>query len=296
MPGFNLEIKSQKISEFSAESTSEGVDLDGTLVVTVNNTGVLPVYTRLTVSEFTVGDEAVLESIGANGGVVTGEKDIEVPFRGRSSNSSFTSTIEDACVSGTLSNITLKTSAFGAVKLSPGDTSETSSVDIESQSCNIDTGGSGGQAPGDEEYSINVDNMEIAGSGVDVTVSTSGVAGEVISPGIGGIDQEGGEICAGNVQLVDESVSGTDAILDDRTNSKEGNFNSYTFEFRDLGAEAPTTIRADVNMLRPAQLYTSETVEFEEGSGGGLFEAGSVSPSEVPSMDQAAEDKPEDFN
>lgn len=285
MPGFNLEIKSQKITEFSAESNGQDVNLDGTLAVTVNNTGVLPVYTRLTVSEFTVGDEAVLESQGATGGVVTGEKDIEVPFEGTSSGSGFRSTLEDACVSGNLTNITLKTKAFGAVKLSPGDTSETSKLDIENQSCNISTGGNGGggTSPGDGEANIAVDSMEIAGTGVDVTVSTSGVGG--------------GESCEVDVQLVDESVSGDEAILANETKSKLGNFTSETWEFRDLGAEAPTTIRADVNMLMPDQLYTSESVEFTEGSGGGLFEADSgVSGSEIPSMDQAAEDKPEDFN
>ena len=282
MPGFNLEIKSQKISEFSAESNGQDVNLDGTLAITVNNTGVLPVYTRLTVSEFTVGDEAVLESQGATGGVVTGEKDIEVPFEGTSSSSSFRSTVEDACVSGSLSNITLKTKAFGAVKLSPGDTVEATSLDIDSQSCNIDSGTGGGTAPVEGEADVAVDSMQIAGTGVDVTVSTSGVGG--------------GESCEVDVQLVDESVSGTEGVLANETKDKLGNFSSRTWEFRDLGAEAPTTIRADVNMLQPDQVYTSESVEFDDGSGGGLLEAGSVSPSEVPSMDQAAEDKPEDFN
>jgi len=277
------------LSEYSAESTNSEVELEGTLSFEISNGGVIPSFSYVTVDTFEIGGEMVLEGSGVRGGLVTGTSTVDISFSATSSSSKFTQAVSNGCVSGSLggnggSNFDLQYTVNGAGGIVPGVSGEVTPAEglsIESQSCNIDTGGSGGGSgtlpPTNGEVGVTVDSMSIAGSGVDVVVSTSGVGG--------------GESCTVDVQLVDEEASGT-GVLDNKEKSRAGNFNSETWEFRDLGAQAPTTIRADVNMLEPEALYTSETVEFTDGSGGGfLAETSDSTTANIRSMSEAAEEK-----
>lgn len=287
MPPYNISVESVEVPEFSAEQVGNRVDIEGNVLMTVSNSGVAPVFTRVSVGELEVGDEVILEGKNKNVGLVTDEAEVQLSFEGGSESTKFVNTVRNSCVSGTFGNpngsVSMNYTVSGLIKAIPAIQREvTDGIPVESTSCNISTGGSGGNGgngdidPIEEGTSLNINSAEIAGTGVDVTISTAGV--------------ESNEQCIVDVQLVDTGAEGTasDRILDNKEKTTPGNFSNEVYQFRDLGAEAGTEIRADVNMLMPDQLYRSTTVTFE-GDGGGFLSTGSGSVKDsTPSMTEAS--------
>jgi len=155
MPGYNISVESQQLSDVTVEQEGSNVSVDGKYTVTVVNNGILPIFSgTLSVTELTLFNGAVTAIENGSSSIPTisggSTKDASVEFSFTQSSSSISSQVSSMCSTGS-TTATINGSVSGlllgkSISSTPDDPF---SLNAGNPNCNL--GGNGGELVPPEE-------------------------------------------------------------------------------------------------------------------------------------------------
>lgn len=307
MPAFNLQVDDGSIEDVTITQTNDRVTVAGTLVLAVENTGVLPIFNAtVTVSELTVTGVTALEDESKT---ISSADDVEFDFSFTQSSSRYLSTAQTICGGGQMDG-EFEGSISGFILGSSFDDSFRQSVRA---SCNLENGtqqppddggelppqeppeeppqnGGGEQPPEEPRLDVEIINIDAQEGGYDDPIVNTTQTYQV---------QQNG-------QRVENYPTGDYVWVwefgEERTKESDtiqgilGSPAQVDYEWNNTGTQTITvTVSSKDTNQTVFQIQKEETIQEQDDGGFFTQDTGSTSDSGLPSMDQAAEQKDREY-
>lgn len=307
MPAFNLQVDDGSIEDVTITQTNDRVTVAGTLVLAVENTGVLPIFNAtVTVSELTVTGVTALENESKT---ISSADDVEFDFSFTQNSSRYLSTAQTICGGGQIDG-EFEGSISGFILGSSFDDSFRQSVRA---SCNLENGtqqppdgggelppqqppeeppqnGGGEQPPEEPRFDVEIVNIDAQEGGYDDPIVNTTQTYQV---------QQNG-------QRVENYPTGDYVWVwefgEERTKESDtiqgilGSPAQVDYEWNNTGTQTITvTVSSKDTNQTVFQIQKEETIQEQDNGGFFTQDTGSTSDSGLPSMDQAAEQKDREY-
>lgn len=153
MPGYNIAVDSQQLSDVTVEQEDSNISVEGKYTVTVANNGILPIFSgTLSVTELTLFNGAVTAIEDGSSSIPTisggSTKNASVEFSFTKSSNNISSQVSSMCSTGS-TTATIDGSVSGLLlgKSISQTPDETFSLNAGNPNCNLDGGNGGGLVP-----------------------------------------------------------------------------------------------------------------------------------------------------